>query len=37
MPRKRIEFYLLTNPTRILADEKNWVKGLECIKWVGRA
>ncbi|MGI5835379.1 MAG: NADPH-dependent glutamate synthase [Chloroflexota bacterium] len=27
-----IEFYLLTNPTRILADEKNWVKGLECIK-----
>jgi len=27
-----IEFFLLTNPTRILADEKNWVKGLECIK-----
>jgi glutamate synthase (NADPH) small chain len=27
-----IEFHLLTNPTRILADESNWVKGIECIK-----
>jgi glutamate synthase (NADPH/NADH) small chain len=27
-----IEFHLLTNPTRILADENNWVKGIECIK-----
>jgi len=25
-----IKFTLLTNPTRILADERNWVKGLEC-------
>ena len=27
-----IEFHLLTNPLRILADEKNWVKGIECQK-----
>ena len=27
-----IEFHLLTNPTRIVADENNWVRGLECIK-----
>ncbi len=27
-----IEFHLLTNPTRIIADENNWVRGLECIK-----
>ena len=26
-----IEFHLLTNPTRIIADENNWVRGLECI------
>jgi glutamate synthase (NADPH) small chain len=25
-----IEFLLLTNPLRILADENSWVKGLEC-------
>lgn len=25
-----IEFHLLTNPTRILADANNWVKGIEC-------
>ena len=25
-----IEFLLLTNPLRILADENNWVQGLEC-------
>ncbi|HXG01669.1 MAG TPA: FAD-dependent oxidoreductase, partial [Bacteroidota bacterium] len=25
-----IEFLLLTNPTRILGDENNWVSGLEC-------
>ena len=27
-----IEFHLLTNPTRVIADEKNWVTGLECMK-----
>ncbi len=27
-----IEFHLLTNPIRILADEGNWVRGLECQK-----
>ena len=27
-----IIFDLLTNPTRILADEKGWVNGIECIK-----
>ena len=27
-----IEFTLLTNPTRILGDEKGWVKGIECLK-----
>jgi glutamate synthase (NADPH) small chain len=27
-----IEFHLLTNPTRIVADENNWVRGIECIK-----
>jgi glutamate synthase (NADPH/NADH) small chain len=27
-----IEFHLLTNPTRVLTDENNWVRGLECIK-----
>jgi len=27
-----IEFHLLTNPIRILADESNWVRGLECQK-----
>jgi len=27
-----IEFHLLTNPVRILGDENNWVKGLECVK-----
>lgn len=25
-----IEFVLLTNPTRIIGDERNWVKALEC-------
>ena len=25
-----IEFLLLTNPVRILGDENNWVKGIEC-------
>jgi len=29
-----IEFHLLTNPTRILADENSWVTGIECIKMV---
>jgi glutamate synthase (NADPH/NADH) small chain len=28
--QERIEFLLLTNPTRILAGESNWVRGLEC-------
>jgi len=27
-----IDFRLLTNPTRILADEKGWVKGMELLK-----
>jgi len=27
-----IEFILLTNPTRILGDERGWVKGIECLK-----
>ncbi|HHY12902.1 MAG TPA: NADPH-dependent glutamate synthase [Firmicutes bacterium] len=27
-----VEFHLLTNPVRILGDEKGWVKGMECIK-----
>jgi glutamate synthase (NADPH/NADH) small chain len=27
-----VQFVLLTNPTRVLGDEKNWVKGLECQK-----
>lgn len=25
-----VEFVLLTNPVRILGDERNWVRGLEC-------
>jgi glutamate synthase (NADPH/NADH) small chain len=27
-----VEFHLLTNPVRIIGDEKGWVKGLECVK-----
>ena len=27
-----IEFLLLTNPTKILSDEKGWVCGMECAK-----
>jgi glutamate synthase (NADPH) small chain len=27
-----IEFFLQTAPIRVIADEANWVKGLECIK-----
>jgi len=27
-----IEFLLLTAPTKILGDEKGWVKGVECLK-----
>lgn len=27
-----IEFRLLTNPTRVLGDEKGWVNGIECLK-----
>lgn len=27
-----IEFQLLTNPVRIIGDEKGWVKGIECIR-----
>lgn len=27
-----IEFKLLTNPVRILEDDKGWVKGMECIQ-----
>ena len=29
---EEIEFQLLTNPTRIVGDEKGWVKGIECIR-----
>ena len=27
-----IDFRLLTNPIRIVGDEKNWVTGIECVK-----
>ena len=27
-----IEFHLLTNPVRMLADEQEWVRGMECIR-----
>ncbi|MGD0230661.1 MAG: bifunctional dihydroorotate dehydrogenase B NAD binding subunit/NADPH-dependent glutamate synthase [Syntrophorhabdales bacterium] len=27
-----IEFRLLTAPTRVIGDDKNWVKGIECVK-----
>ena len=27
-----IIFYLLTNPTEILEDEKGWVKGMKCVR-----
>jgi glutamate synthase (NADPH/NADH) small chain len=27
-----IEFMFLTNPTEIIGDENNWVKGMKCIK-----
>jgi glutamate synthase (NADPH/NADH) small chain len=27
-----IEFYMLTNPVEVLADEKGWVRGLRCIR-----
>ncbi|MFZ5519086.1 MAG: bifunctional dihydroorotate dehydrogenase B NAD binding subunit/NADPH-dependent glutamate synthase [Candidatus Zhuqueibacterota bacterium] len=27
-----IEFTLLTNPVRIIGDEKGWVKGIECLR-----
>jgi glutamate synthase (NADPH) small chain len=27
-----IDFRLLTNPTRIVGDEKGWVTGIECVK-----
>ncbi|MDR7418760.1 MAG: NADPH-dependent glutamate synthase [Armatimonadota bacterium] len=27
-----VQFVLLANPTRILGDEKNWVRGIECQK-----
>ena len=27
-----VEFHLLTNPTRVIGDEKGWVTGLECVK-----
>ena len=27
-----IDFRLLTNPVRIVGDEKNWVTGIECVK-----
>ncbi|MDE7159582.1 MAG: NADPH-dependent glutamate synthase [Muribaculaceae bacterium] len=27
-----VEFRMLTNPVRILADEAGWVKGLECVE-----
>lgn len=27
-----IEFKMLTNPVRVLGDEKGWVKGIECVR-----
>jgi glutamate synthase (NADPH/NADH) small chain len=27
-----IDFRLLTNPIRVVGDEKNWVRGIECVK-----
>lgn len=27
-----VQFHLLTNPVRVLGDEKGWVKGLECVR-----
>ncbi len=27
-----IDFRMLTNPIRIVGDDKNWVKGIECVK-----
>lgn len=27
-----IEFRMLTNPVRVLSDEKGWVKGIECVE-----
>ncbi len=27
-----VEFHLLTNPVRVLGDDRGWVKGLECIR-----
>ncbi len=27
-----IDFRLLTNPIRIVGDDKNWVRGIECVK-----
>lgn len=27
-----VKFYLLTNPVRVIGDDKGWVKGLECLK-----
>jgi glutamate synthase (NADPH/NADH) small chain len=27
-----VDFQLLTNPVRILADEEGWVKGMECLR-----
>jgi len=27
-----IEFHLLTNPTRILGDDRGWVTGMECVR-----
>lgn len=27
-----VEFHFLTNPVKILGDDKGWVKGVECIK-----
>ena len=27
-----IEFRMLTNPTRVIGDEKGWVRGLNCVR-----
>ena len=27
-----IDFQMLTNPTRVLGDDKGWVRGIECVK-----
>ena len=28
-----VQFFLLTNPTKIIGDERGWVKAMECLKY----